>query len=85
MSKEEKGRALASALGQIEKQYGKGAIMRLGDASAVVQLDAIPTGSIGLDAVLGIGGVARGRFVEIFGPEASGKTTLALEIIAQCQ
>ncbi len=85
MSREDRDRALANALGQIEKQYGKGAVMKLGAAGAVVQLDAIPTGSIGLDAVLGIGGVPRGRFVEIFGPEASGKTTLALEIIAQCQ
>lgn len=85
MLKDEKTRALTSALGQIEKQFGKGSVMRLGEESAIVQVEAIPTGSIGLDAVLGIGGVPRGRFVEIFGPEASGKTTLALEIIAQCQ
>ncbi|MGB9743023.1 MAG: recombinase RecA [candidate division WOR-3 bacterium] len=85
MAKEEKVKALTSALGQIEKQFGKGAIMRLGEEGAVVEIEAIPTGSIGLDAILGIGGVPKGRIVEIFGPESSGKTTLALEIIAQCQ
>jgi len=85
MLKDDKTRALSSALGQIEKQFGKGSVMRLGEEGAIVPVEAIPTGSIGLDAVLGIGGVPRGRFVEIFGPEASGKTTLALEIIAQCQ
>ncbi|MGQ9707355.1 MAG: recombinase RecA [bacterium] len=85
MAKEEKIRALVSALGQIEKQFGKGAVMRLGEEGAVVEIEAIPTGSLGLDAVLGIGGVPKGRVVEIFGPEASGKTTLALQIIAQCQ
>jgi recombination protein RecA len=82
---DEKTKALANALGQIEKQFGKGSVMRLGEESAVVQVEAIPTGSIGLDAVLGIGGVPRGRFVEIYGPEGSGKTTLVLHIIAQCQ
>jgi len=85
MPKDEKTAALGSALGQIEKQFGKGSVMRLGDEHARVPVEAIPTGSIGLDAALGIGGVPRGRFVEIFGPEASGKTTLALELIAQCQ
>ncbi len=85
MAKEEKFKALTSALSQIEKQFGKGAIMRLGEEGAVVEIEAIPTGSIGLDAILGIGGVPKGRMVEIFGPEASGKTTLALQIIAQCQ
>jgi len=82
---DEKSKALASALGQIEKQFGKGSVMRLGAANAVVPIEGIPTGSIGLDAVLGIGGVPRGRIVEIYGPEASGKTTLVLHIIAQCQ
>jgi len=82
---DEKAKALGNALGQIEKQYGKGSVMRLGEGHAVVALEAIPTGSIGLDAVLGIGGVPRGRFVEVFGPEASGKTTLVLHIIAECQ
>jgi len=82
---DEKTRALGSALGQIEKQFGKGAIMRLGQDTPAVSVEAIPTGSIGLDAVLGIGGVPRGRFVEVYGPEGSGKTTLVLSIIAQCQ
>lgn len=85
MPKDEKEAALSSALGQIEKQFGKGSVMRLGDEHARVPVETIPTGSIGLDAALGIGGVPRGRFAEIFGPEASGKTTLALELIAQCQ
>jgi recombination protein RecA len=84
MAKDDKNQALSNALGQIEKQFGKGAVMRLG-GDTVVPVESIPTGSIGLDAVLGIGGVARGRFIEIYGPEASGKTTLALSIIAQCQ
>ncbi len=85
MAKEEKVKALSNALGHIEKQFGKGAIMRLGEEGAVLEIEAIPTGSIGLDAILGVGGVPKGRIVEIFGPESSGKTTLALEIIAQCQ
>ncbi len=85
MGKEERTKALVNALSQIEKQFGKGAVMRLGEEGAVVPIEAIPTGSIGLDAILGVGGVPKGRIVEIFGPEASGKTTLALEIIAQCQ
>ncbi|MEO0026563.1 MAG: recombinase RecA [candidate division WOR-3 bacterium] len=85
MAKEEKFKALSNALGQIEKQFGKGAIMKLGEEGAVVEIEAIPTGSIGLDSILGVGGVPKGRIVEIFGPESSGKTTLALEIIAQCQ
>ncbi|MFO7637739.1 MAG: recombinase RecA [bacterium] len=85
MANDDKQKALSNALGQIEKQFGKGSVMCLGDGQATVKLDAIPTGSIGLDAALGVGGVARGRFIEIFGPEASGKTTIALQIIAQCQ
>lgn len=85
MAKEERVRALTNALSQIEKQFGKGAVMRLGEEGAVVTIEAIPTGSLGLDAILGIGGVPKGRVVEIFGPESSGKTTIALEIIAQCQ
>ena len=79
-----KSRALDLALKQIEKSYGKGAIMRLGDAPPVI-MDVIPTGSLALDAALGIGGVPRGRIIEIFGPESSGKTTLATHIIAQAQ
>lgn len=78
-------RALAAALGQIEKQYGKGAIMRLGDGGAAPDIQAISTGSLTLDVALGIGGLPRGRVVEIYGPESSGKTTLALQAVAQAQ
>ncbi len=84
-SAKEKTKALDLALQQIEKQFGKGSIMKLGDESAVTAVDVIPTGSIGLDLALGIGGVPRGRIVEIYGPESSGKTTLALTIIANAQ
>lgn len=83
--KSEKLKALELAMTQIDRQYGKGSIMRLGDNAAMIAVEAIPTGSISLDAALGIGGVPRGRIVEIFGPESSGKTTLALTIIAQAQ
>ena len=79
-----KRRALASALGQIEKQFGKGAVMRMGDRSAEV-MDVVSTGSLGLDVALGVGGLPRGRVVEIYGPESSGKTTLTLQVIASCQ
>jgi len=79
-------RALDLAVGQIEKQFGKGAIMRLGEQGAHVRdIDVIPTGSLGLDIALGVGGVPRGRVVEIYGPESSGKTTLALQVVAQAQ
>ncbi|MCX8073713.1 MAG: recombinase RecA [Candidatus Binatia bacterium] len=78
-------RALDLALGQIEKQFGKGAIMKLGDQSQVRDIEVVPTGSLGLDIALGVGGVPRGRVIEIYGPESSGKTTLALQIIAQAQ
>src|SRR5690349_4802677 len=81
----EKTKALDLALQQIEKQFGKGAIMKLGDDAAKVGIEVIPTGSIGLDLATGVGGVPRGRVVEIFGPESSGKTTLALTIIANAQ
>jgi recombination protein RecA len=81
----ERNKALDVAVGQIEKQFGKGAIMRLGQKGAIAPVDSIPTGSISLDYALGIGGMPRGRVVEIFGPEASGKTTLALQVIAQAQ
>jgi len=81
----ERSKALDIAVGQIEKQFGKGSIMRLGSHAAVAQLDAISTGSISIDYALGIGGVPRGRVIEIFGPESSGKTTLALQIIANAQ
>ncbi len=85
MAKDERDKVLNVAISQIEKQFGKGSIMRLGEKSAKVDIDVISTGSIGLDAALGIGGFPRGRVVEIFGPEAGGKTTLALEAIAQAQ
>jgi len=78
-------KALAAALGQIEKQFGKGSVMRLGDAGATYEVETIPTGSLGLDIALGVGGIPRGRVIEIFGPESSGKTTLTLEIIASAQ
>jgi recombination protein RecA len=80
-----KKQALGAALGQIEKQFGKGAVMRLGDAAASRDIDAVSTGSIGLDVALGIGGLPRGRVVEIYGPESSGKTTLTLHVIAEMQ
>lgn len=83
--KSDKQKALDLALAQIEKQFGKGSIMRLGREGAAVRVDAISTGALGLDLALGIGGVPRGRVVEIFGPEASGKTTLALHIVAEVQ
>lgn len=81
----ERSKALDVAVSQIEKQFGKGSIMRLGQKGAIAAVDSIPTGSISLDFALGIGGMPRGRVVEIFGPEASGKTTLALQVIAQAQ
>ena len=80
----ERQKALDMAMAQIEKQYGKGSIMRLGENSKM-NVDAVPTGSIALDAALGIGGLPRGRIIEIYGPEASGKTTLALHAVAECQ
>ena len=81
---DEKKKALESALGQIEKQFGKGSVMKLGDFTAM-NVEAIPTGALSLDVALGIGGIPKGRIVEIFGPESSGKTTLALHMIAECQ
>jgi recombination protein RecA len=83
--KTERGRAIDLALSQIEKQFGKGSIMRLGSREAVANGGIIPTGSLSLDAALGVGGMPRGRVVEIFGPESSGKTTLALHVIAEAQ
>ncbi len=82
---ENRKKALAAALSQIEKQFGKGSVMRLGDAGAIYEVDTIPTGSLGLDIALGVGGIPRGRVIEIFGPESSGKTTLTLAIIASAQ
>ena len=81
----DKEKAIELAMGQIEKQFGKGAIMRLGADGAIVPVEAIPTGSMSLDVALGIGGVPRGRIIEIYGPEGSGKTTLTLSIVAQAQ
>jgi recombination protein RecA len=78
-------KALAAALGQIEKQFGKGSVMRLGDSTTARDMEVVSTGSIGLDVALGIGGVPKGRVVEVYGPESSGKTTLALQIIAEAQ
>jgi recombination protein RecA len=82
---ENRKKALVAALGQIEKQFGKGSVMRLGDATSTYEVDAISTGSLGLDIALGVGGLPRGRVVEIYGPESSGKTTLTLQVIAEAQ
>ena len=82
---ENRKKALAAALGQIEKQFGKGSVMRLGDGTGIRDIDAVSTGSIGLDVALGIGGLPKGRVVEIYGPESSGKTTLTLQVIAEAQ
>jgi len=82
---ENRKKALAAALSQIEKQFGKGSVMRLGDAGSTYEVESIPTGSLGLDIALGVGGIPRGRVIEIFGPESSGKTTLTLAIIASAQ
>jgi recombination protein RecA len=82
---ENRRKALAAALGQIEKQFGKGTVMRLGDATASWDVETVSTGSLGLDIALGVGGLPRGRVVEIYGPEASGKTTLTLQVIAEIQ
>jgi len=85
MAENEKFKALAATLGAIEKQFGKGSITRLGASEAMVHVQSIPTGSISLDYALGIGGLPRGRIIEIFGPESSGKTTVALQAVAQAQ
>src|SRR6185437_1865923 len=80
----DKDKALAAALSQIERNFGKGSVMRFGEG-AIAQVEAISTGSLGLDIALGIGGLPRGRIVEVFGPESSGKTTLALHVVAEAQ
>ena len=80
-----KAKALAAALSQIEKQFGKGSIMRMGDGNVERDIQTVSTGSLGLDIALGVGGLPRGRVVEIYGPESSGKTTLTLQVIANCQ
>ncbi len=83
--KEDKVRALDAAIGQIEKQFGKGSIMKLGDSSANMNVETIPTGSLSLDIALGLGGIPKGRIIEIYGPESSGKTTVALHMVAEVQ
>ena len=80
----EKQKALEAALGQIEKQFGKGSVMKLGEFKAM-NVEAIPTGALSLDIALGIGGIPKGRIIEVYGPESSGKTTLALHMIAEAQ
>ena len=85
MASEEKMKALDAALAQIEKQYGKGSVMKLGDQAANMGIDVVPTGSLSLDLALGLGGMPRGRIIEIYGPESSGKTTVALHVVAEVQ
>ncbi len=85
MEKDDKLKALDAALGQIEKQFGKGAVMKLGDSSAKMNVETTPTGSLSLDIALGLGGIPRGRIIEIYGPESSGKTTVTLHMIAEVQ
>ena len=85
MADNDKLRALESALGQIEKQYGKGSVMKLGDSAAQMNVEAVPTGSLSLDIALGVGGIPKGRIIEVYGPESSGKTTVALHMVAEIQ
>ena len=85
MISEEKQKALEAALGHIEKQYGKGSVMKLGESGANMQVETVPTGSLSLDIALGVGGVPKGRIIEIYGPESSGKTTVALHMVAEVQ
>ena len=85
VNNDDKKKALDAAIAQIEKQYGKGSVMKLGDSNANMNIDVIPTGSLSLDIALGLGGVPRGRIIEVFGPESSGKTTVALHIVAEIQ
>ena len=85
MEKEDRLKALDAALGQIERQFGKGAVMKLGDSRAQMDIETIPTGSLSLDIALGLGGIPKGRVIEIYGPESSGKTTVTLHMIAEVQ
>ena len=80
-----KMKALEAALAQIEKQFGKGSVMKLGDKGANMQIETVPTGALSLDIALGLGGVPKGRIIEIYGPESSGKTTVALHMVAEVQ
>ena len=82
---DEKKKALEAALGQIEKDYGKGAVMKLGEATANMNVEVYPTGCLSLDLALGVGGIPKGRIVEVYGPESSGKTTVALHMVAEVQ
>ena len=85
MNKDDKMKALDAALTQIEKAYGKGSVMKLGDRGANMNIETVPTGSLGLDLALGLGGIPKGRVIEIYGPESSGKTTVALHMVAEVQ
>ena len=85
MGQDDKLKALDAALAQIEKQFGKGSVMKLGDTGANMNIETVPTGSLSLDIALGLGGVPKGRIVEIYGPESSGKTTVALHMVAEVQ
>ena len=85
MNKEEKLKALDAALTQIEKAYGKGSVMKLGESGVNMNIETVPTGSISLDIALGLGGVPKGRIIEVYGPESSGKTTVALHMVAEVQ
>lgn len=85
MAKEDKLKALDAAIAQIERQYGKGSVMKLGDNSANMNVETVPTGSLSLDIALGLGGLPKGRIIEIYGPESSGKTTVALHCVAEVQ
>ncbi len=85
MEREDKLKALDAAISQIERQYGKGAVMKLGDNTANMNVETVPTGSLSLDIALGLGGIPKGRIVEIYGPESSGKTTVTLHMIAAVQ
>ncbi|MBR5473962.1 MAG: DNA recombination/repair protein RecA, partial [Lachnospiraceae bacterium] len=85
MGREDKQKALDAALAQIEKAYGKGSVMKLGDNGSKLNIETIPTGSLSLDIALGLGGVPKGRIIEIYGPESSGKTTVALHMVAEVQ
>ena len=85
MNRDDKMKALDAALTQIEKAYGKGSVMKLGDSGANMNIETVPTGSLSLDIALGLGGVPKGRIVEVYGPESSGKTTVALHMVRKCR